>query len=64
MILPMVAVALVVLIGLVALAVDLGRLVVAQTECQAAADSAAIAGGAAWTARKICPARPTLRWLR
>ena len=43
-ILPVVAVAIVALIGLVALAVDIGRLVVAQTECQAAADSAAIAG--------------------
>ncbi|HEY4232063.1 MAG TPA: pilus assembly protein TadG-related protein [Lacipirellulaceae bacterium] len=43
-ILPVVAVAIVGLIGLVALAVDIGRLVVAQSECQAAADSAAIAG--------------------
>jgi uncharacterized membrane protein len=43
-VLPVVAVSIVALVGLVALAVDIGRLVVAKTECQAAADSAAIAG--------------------
>ena len=39
---PLLTVALVALVGLVALAVDIGRLAVAQTECQTAADSAAI----------------------
>ena len=41
---PLLTVALVALVGLVALAVDIGRLAVAQTECQTAADSAAIVG--------------------
>src|ERR1700733_13750148 len=43
-ILPLIAVSLIALLGLVALAVDIGRLAVAQTDCQNAADSAAIAG--------------------
>ena len=42
-VLPLVVVAIVALIGLVALGVDIGRLAVAQAECQTAADSAAIA---------------------
>jgi Flp pilus assembly protein TadG len=42
--LPLVAVALVAVVGLVALAVDIGRLAVAQSECQTAADAAAIIG--------------------
>ncbi len=44
LVIPLVAVALVALVGLVALAVDIGRLAVAHSECQAAVDSAAIAG--------------------
>jgi len=43
-VLPLIAVSLIALVGLVALAVDFGRLALAQTECQNAADSAAIAG--------------------
>ena len=43
-ILPLIAVSLIALVGLVALAVDIGRLAVAQTDCQNAADAAAIAG--------------------
>jgi Flp pilus assembly protein TadG len=43
-VLPIIAVAIVALVGLVSLAVDVGRLVVAKTECRAAADAAAIAG--------------------
>jgi Flp pilus assembly protein TadG len=43
-ILPLVAVSLVALVGMVALAVDIGRLATAQTQCQDAADAAAIAG--------------------
>ena len=43
-ILPLVAVAIVALVGLVALAIDVGRLAVAKTQCQSAADAAAIAG--------------------
>ena len=43
-IMPLVAVALIALVGLLALAVDIGRLSVARSECQTAADAAAIAG--------------------
>ena len=43
-ILPLVAISLVALIGLVALGIDLGMLAVARTQCQNAADLAALAG--------------------
>src|SRR4051794_2580614 len=43
-VLPLVGVSLVALFGLTALAIDVGRLSVAQTQCQNAADAAAIAG--------------------
>ncbi len=43
-VLPMVAVSLVGLVGFVALAIDLGVLLVSRTECQHAADCAAMAG--------------------
>ncbi len=43
-ILPMVAVSLIALIGLIALGVDLGMVAVARTQCQNAADLAALAG--------------------
>src|SRR5947209_17569038 len=43
-ILPLVALALVGLCGFVALAVDVGMLLVARTQCQNAADAAAMAG--------------------
>ncbi len=43
-IIPLIAVGVVALIGLVALAVDIGRLALAQSACQAAADASAIAG--------------------
>ena len=43
-ILPLLAVSLVALFACVALAIDVGRLAVAQAECQNAADLAAIAG--------------------
>ncbi len=54
--LPLVAVALVALLGLVALAVDVGRLSLAQSECQAAADSAAIAGARSLDGTQNLPA--------
>ena len=44
LIIPVLAVSLIALVGVVALAIDIGRLVVAQTECQSAADASAIAG--------------------
>jgi hypothetical protein len=43
-ILPLVAVSLIALMGLIALAVDLGMLAIARTECQSAADLAALGG--------------------
>src|SRR5947208_8410600 len=43
-ILPMVAICLVALMGFVALAIDVGMLMVSKTECQHAADCAATAG--------------------
>src|SRR5579884_422980 len=43
-ILPLVAVCLIGLVGFVALAVDLGLIMVARTQCQNAADAAAMAG--------------------
>lgn len=43
-VLPLVAVSLVALLGMVALAIDLGLLLVSRTECQHAADCAAMAG--------------------
>src|SRR3954453_15656457 len=43
-IVPLIAVGVVALIGLVALAVDIGRLALAKSTCQAAADASAIAG--------------------
>lgn len=55
-VLPVVAVSIVGLIGLVALAIDIGRLVVAKTECQAAADSAAIAGARSLDGTQNLPA--------
>src|SRR5438128_1472155 len=48
-ILPLVTVCLISLMGFVALAIDLGVLQVARTQCQNAADSAAIAGARALT---------------
>ena len=59
-IMPLLAIGIVALLGLVALAVDLGRLSLAQSECQAAADSAAIAAREVWTVPKIFPLRPPL----
>src|SRR6185436_7243180 len=43
-ILPMVVISLVALLGFVALAIDVGMLMVSKTECQLAADDAAMAG--------------------
>jgi hypothetical protein len=43
-VLPLVAICTVALIGMVALAIDLGMIAVARTQCQNAADSAAMAG--------------------
>src|SRR6266568_6893166 len=43
-VLPMVVIALVALLGFVALAIDVGMLMVSRTECQHAADCAATAG--------------------
>src|SRR5262245_47665305 len=43
-VLPMVVIALVALLGFVALAIDVGMLMVSKTECQHAADCAATAG--------------------
>ena len=43
-ILPLIAVCLTVLLGFVALAVDVGMVNVAKTQCQNAADAAAVAG--------------------
>jgi Flp pilus assembly protein TadG len=44
LIIPLVAVGMVALVGVVALAVDIGRLALAKSACQAAADASAIAG--------------------
>src|SRR5689334_23219741 len=43
-VLPLIVVCLVALIGMVALAIDLGLMMVARTQCQNAADSAAMVG--------------------
>jgi len=43
-ILPLLVISLVAMLGMVALAIDLGMLAVARTHCQAAADAAALAG--------------------
>ena len=48
-VLPLLVVSLVGLLGLVALAVDLGMLAVARTQCQAVADSVALSGARALT---------------
>src|SRR5215471_2602809 len=55
-VLPMVAVSIVGLIGLVALAIDIGRIIVAKTECQTAADAAAIAGARSLDGTQNLPA--------
>jgi Flp pilus assembly protein TadG len=52
-----VAVGLVVLIGMAALAIDIGRLTVAKSELQKAADAGALAG-----ARGLCMGPPTPNW--
>jgi Flp pilus assembly protein TadG len=52
-----VAVSLVVLIGMAALAIDIGRLAVAKSELQKAADAGALAG-----ARGLCMGPPTPNW--
>jgi uncharacterized membrane protein len=57
--LPLVAVSLVALMGLVALAVDIGRLAIAQTECQTAADAAAIVGARSLDGTQNLPAATT-----
>src|SRR5438128_2742982 len=44
MVLPLVAMCCVALLGMVALAIDIGRIAVARNQCQNAADAAAMAG--------------------
>src|SRR5215475_10294534 len=44
MVLPLVTLCLVALVGMLALAIDIGMVAVARTQCQNAADSAAMAG--------------------
>ena len=53
MVLPLLAVSMVALLSFVALAVDVGMLAVARTQCQNAADAAAMAGAAPSMARPI-----------